>query len=393
MTFKKIIGKVHLWLGLASGLVVVILGVTGCLYAFQHEIYDAVHKNVLYVQPQNKPALPLSELWTKTQAQLGKDHPVKYVTIYNTPGRSWEFHTYNTDPEALTYFGILKEANTSFINPYTGAVAGLVNDKYEFFSMVKWLHWSLWLKTEIGQPIVGIATLIFVLMLISGLILWWPRNKAARKQRFSVKWNASRKRLNYDLHNVFGFYCVTVGLIIALSGMVMAFTWFSKVIHFAATGKAEAAIEKPVTSVKPNIAVAENALDIAVATAWQKSPDAVTLSLSALPEKPDETIIITAYPSDKTYYQYSEFVFDQYSGALLRSKLYKDKPAGEKFVSMNYDIHVGAIAGLPGKIIAFCASFIAGSLPITGFLIWRGRKKKKKGAVVKKVGKNVAVVQ
>ncbi len=45
---------------------------------------------------------------------------------------------------------------------------------------------------------------------------------------------------------------------------------------------------------------------------------------------------------------------------------------------MNYDIHTGAILSLPGKILAFCASLICASLPITGFLLWWGRRKKAK---------------
>jgi uncharacterized iron-regulated membrane protein len=45
---------------------------------------------------------------------------------------------------------------------------------------------------------------------------------------------------------------------------------------------------------------------------------------------------------------------------------------------MNYDIHTGAIIGLPGKILAFFASLIVASLPITGFYIWWGRKQKQK---------------
>lgn len=46
---------------------------------------------------------------------------------------------------------------------------------------------------------------------------------------------------------------------------------------------------------------------------------------------------------------------------------------------MNYDIHVGSILGFPGKVLAFLASLIGASLPITGYLIWYGRKFKKKG--------------
>ena len=50
---------------------------------------------------------------------------------------------------------------------------------------------------------------------------------------------------------------------------------------------------------------------------------------------------------------------------------------------MNYDIHIGAIGGLAGKIIAFLASLICASLPVTGTLLWYGKKFKKKKAVRK----------
>jgi uncharacterized iron-regulated membrane protein len=68
--------------------------------------------------------------------------------------------------------------------------------------------------------------------------------------------------------------------------------------------------------------------------------------------------------------------FDQYTGRFLAEKNHKDKNFGEKLITANYDIHVGAILGLPGKILAFIASFICGMLPVTGFIIWWGRRNK-----------------
>jgi uncharacterized iron-regulated membrane protein len=56
----------------------------------------------------------------------------------------------------------------------------------------------------------------------------------------------------------------------------------------------------------------------------------------------------------------------------------KDKNFGEKTVGANYDIHVGSILGLPTKIIAFIVSLICASLPVTGFMIWWGRRKRKR---------------
>ena len=70
--------------------------------------------------------------------------------------------------------------------------------------------------------------------------------------------------------------------------------------------------------------------------------------------------------------------YDQYTGKLLQKKTFSDKNNGEKLRSLNYAIHSGAILGLPGKILAFFASLICASLPVTGFYIWWGRKYKKK---------------
>ena len=79
-----------------------------------------------------------------------------------------------------------------------------------------------------------------------------------------------------------------------------------------------------------------------------------------------------------SYHKYSSLIFDENSGELLKRIDYKDKNFGEKAVGANYDIHVGDILGLPTKIIAFIISLMIASMPITGFMIWWGRKKKKK---------------
>ncbi|RZK63395.1 MAG: PepSY domain-containing protein, partial [Pedobacter sp.] len=72
--------------------------------------------------------------------------------------------------------------------------------------------------------------------------------------------------------------------------------------------------------------------------------------------------------------------YDQYSLKEIEVKHMYGKlanaTAADKLARMNYDIHVGAVLGLAGKIMAFLASLVAASLPITGFIIWRGRHKK-----------------
>jgi uncharacterized iron-regulated membrane protein len=74
--------------------------------------------------------------------------------------------------------------------------------------------------------------------------------------------------------------------------------------------------------------------------------------------------------------------FDQYSLKELPVdhiwNRFNEASFGDKLMRMNYDIHVGAILGLPGKFFAFFVSLVVASLPVTGFLIWYGRKKKNK---------------
>ena len=57
---------------------------------------------------------------------------------------------------------------------------------------------------------------------------------------------------------------------------------------------------------------------------------------------------------------------------------FKNASVADKMLRLNYDVHVGAIWGLAGKRRVFCASLVAASLPVTGFLIWRGRRRKQK---------------
>ena len=96
MTIKKVIGKIHLWLGLSSGLIVFIIAITGCIYAFQAEIQDATQP-YRFVEAQNKPVLPPSQL----KAIAEKELPGKkiHAVLYAKPGKAAQVIFYNYEPE------------------------------------------------------------------------------------------------------------------------------------------------------------------------------------------------------------------------------------------------------------------------------------------------------
>src|SRR5690606_14581657 len=94
-----------------------------------------------------------------------------------------------------------------YVDPYTGLVlGGREGPATEFFGTVMKVHRWLLIEGDVGKIIVGTSTIIFIFMLLSGIVLWWPIKLKNWKQGFKVKMNGKWKRTNHDLHNTLGFY-------------------------------------------------------------------------------------------------------------------------------------------------------------------------------------------
>ena len=365
MTFKKAIRKVHLVLGLASGLIVVILGVTGCILAFELEIRNLT-EDYQFVKEEKKPYMPPSALKAFAEPHLVS----KKALGIQYPGKG---------KAAVAAYYDSTNYELAYLNPYTGELLKHKNMNEDFFRIVLDGHFYLWLPHDIGQPIAASATLIFLVMMITGIILWWPKNKAARKQRFSVKWNARWRRKNYDLHNVLGFYMTWVAIFLAITGLVFGFEWFARSLYWVTSG-GETMVEHkhPLSDTTQPLTTANMADHL-----WNmhkgsvNENESIGVYFATLSTDPLE-VVINHRPG--TYYDSDFYHYDQYTGKELPATgsyagTFKEAKVADKIVRMNYDMHVGAILGLPGKLLAFFASLIAASLPVTGFLIWWGRRK------------------
>ncbi|WP_114792951.1 PepSY-associated TM helix domain-containing protein [Niabella yanshanensis] len=374
MKAKKAIGKIHFWLGLSSGLVVFILGITGCILAFEYELKDLFyHQRIFTPPPHNQPMQPASQLLNVAAAALGSEYRPDNIRYYE-PGRNVQVGVYQTNEQGWNMFSHIKAYKTVYVNPYTAKVVYVEDTKYEFFYLVFSLHYDLMLAGT-GEKIVGWATVIFIVMLITGLVLWWPRNKAAARQRFSFKWKATTKwkRKNYDLHNILGFYALLFALLIALTGLVWAFTWFDSSVQWLANGGKHTP-DWPTfqsdSTATPHAAVYDHIL----AHMQRQAPNEKTYYIS-VPATKSESVYGYAQSFNKNY-KWTGFYYDQQTGKNLWLNRFKDRLPGDQLRNMNFDIHTGLILGWPGRILAFLVSFIAAGLPITGFYIWWGRKKK-----------------
>jgi len=364
VTIKKIIGQIHLWLGLASGLVVFVLGLTGAIYAFQDELRELLYRDRLYVDvPDGAVHLPLSRLVTVAEKAMGKDRKISRAELSQEPGRTYMFRALKLNKEGFGYWNYYQYYEKVYLNPYTGQVVFKENAKREFFTVVLALHMNLLLGDDIGHFIVRWSVVCFVILLLSGIVLWWPKKwkRKQLKKNFGLKWGAKFKRLNYDLHNVFGFYSFLVLMVIALTGLMWSF---------------ELTTEKKIKVLSDTTRTADvMPADLILGQALKASPE-TSYFLYNFPAAKSGTVNVSAYQSEINLYDRVQYRFDRYSGALLQKGTeFSQLSAGAKIIAMNYDLHTGSALGLTGKLLAFFAGLIAAGLPVTGFLIWWKRGK------------------
>lgn len=379
MTFKNFIKKVHLWLGLSSGLIVFILGITGCLYVFEEELRPIVH-DYYYSDEVKGKKLPVSRL-IEIAKEANKNNLKQTLSgckIMSDDKRTvmiWFFE--ELDENAIWYWNRYQSTYV-YLDPYSGSIKKLEKYNFEFFVFVRMLHQTLCLNSKIGDPIVGTATIIFIISLLTGLVLWWPKNKSAAKQRFWFRWKNTTKwkRKNYDLHNILGYYILIFALIIALTGLVWAFECYDKGVQWVFNGGKTIEKESKVIESDTLYYTEKKPVDTIYFSLKQLRPDAKSYFIF-MPKAKDSTGTIRAFIRHESRFDDVSIQFDQYTAKKLETITYEDKSNGEKFRFINYDLHVGSILGFPGKVLAFIASLIAASLPVTGFLIWWGRKNKK----------------
>jgi len=377
---KQLIGKLHLWLGFTSGLVVFIMAVTGCCWVFQQEIRNLT-ESYRQVNARDLFMVPPSQVYLIAEQEIPNRH-IHSVT-YGAPDEALEVLFYEPDPE---FYQAL------YLDPYTDEVLHRKDFEADFFHFILEGHMHLWLPHEIGEIVTSYATLIFVFMLISGIVLWWPKHKRALAQRLRIQWKPTTrwKRKNYDLHNVLGFYASSFALIFAITGLIWAFGWVEEGIHTLLGGEKSTQF-----TWAESVSTAEDQGDAnapSIDRLWQQMraeyPEAGSLEMH-YPLTETSSIYVNMRRSKSTYWDADYRYFDQHTLEELEvDHLYgrlENASVADKFRLMNYDIHVGAIAGLPGKILAFFISLTIASLPVTGGLIWWGRRRKSKSKPVRKV--------
>lgn len=371
---------IHRWLGLLSGLVVLIVSLTGACLVFEEDI-TLWNKPYAFVEPSVGSFLSPSRLVHAAEATI-PDGMSPTGIWYGTSDRSAVVKF--TDNQRHTHADV-------YLNPYKATVI-TIDEQHEedhsdgFFHFMEEGHVHLWLPESIGRPIVGYSTLAFVVILITGLIWWYPAkwNKGTTRKSFLIKWNARFKRLTIDLHNVPGFYTLLLALALAVTGLYFSFGWVGKLTYWFATGgKAPIAVQFPVSDTTHIQKTRSEVLE-AIWQRHQLSPQHPWKQLFiSFPSAPTATWIIAENVHKTSSHAVDLRFYDRYSGAELfkrDSKTGEILPWDAAYRSMlyHYNIHLGRIGGKTTQWIAFLACLVCASLPVTGFMIWYNRKWGKK---------------
>ncbi len=366
--WSKLNHWLHLWLGLSSGIIVFIVSLTGVLFIFCDDIIDGLAYDSLHVQEVKEKKLTPEEILKSFKEQF-PDRKASYFITYRDPERTIKLASSTKE----------RDLQFSWIDPYTGKV--LTSGKaYDFFYVIAHIHSGHIPFGDTGNLIVEISVWIFLIELITGLILWWPKkwNKSTRKQSFSIKWKATFKRLNYDLHNVPGFYNLLPALLITITGLIIVNKPLGNTTQkiFGGTTKAYSQLRdiKPEYDSTKTFAPVSPVIEKLFAK--QKEAKQVKLSVAS---KDSITTLYAATGKNiglKGIENGKTFAINRYTGQEMEIPV--KIMNGLEIDDWTMNLHIGFWAGWLGKILTLLVGLICMFLPVTGFLIWYGRRNKKK---------------
>lgn len=365
--WKKWAGRLHLWLGLFTGIIVLIVAVTGCIFVFHDEIRDLTHD------------------WRKVtprDAKFVAPSVLKNNVLELFPAADAGMVVYQTKDRPAHVFAVIEERpHHIYFNPYTAELTHIQDLDKDFFLIVEDLHMHLLLPEAIGKQIVGASTLIFILMLITGIILWWPKKNKSFRSNLKIKWKARWRRVNYDWHRTTGFYVSFLALFIAITGLSFSYEWMNEGFYIVGNlGKEHPEDEISLEINNTAVETTGKPMDISMIKTFDLMPDSGMYFV--WDQGPDAPIVTGAYPQALAFDHQSNFYFHPATGELLKRHFYDDKSSGMKLQEMSYGLHTGQYFGLPGKIIAFFGSLFVAGLPVSGFMLWWGRRNKRKKVVV-----------
>ena len=392
---KKIFRKIHLWLSVPFGLIITLVCFSGAMLVFENEVNEWFRRDLYYVETVKESPLPMDKLLEKVATTLPDSVSVTGVSISSDPGRAYQV-TLSKPRRASLY-----------VDQYTGEVKGKSERSGFFmfmFRMHRWLLDSMNSGNEgifWGKMIVGVSTLLLVFVLISGIVIWWPRTRKALKNSLKITVSKGWRRFWYDLHVAGGMYALIFLLAMALTGLTWSFPWyrtaFYKVFGVEVQQRAAQGHEQKSDAQKRDTKLAahrekkregnevrkgersgrpeNNHSDMYSVTSpfvyWQEiydklrrqNPEYKQISISS----GTASVSFNRFGNQRASDRYS---FNTDNGEFTETSLYQHQDKSGKIRGWIYSVHVGNWGGMFTRILTFIAALLGAALPLTGYYLW-----------------------
>ena len=347
---RRIVLKLHLVVALVAGAFLAVLGGTGAIMAFEPELDHLLHRPLWRVTRAAQTA-------TLTLAELGE------AASKTQEGQRPTGFLLSTEPDLA--YQVLFRGRSVFVDQYRGAVLGTRASGPDLLSRVHQLHLRLLIQTEsdTGKTIVKWAAVAMVLLLASGLYLWWPAG------RVTVRSPRGTRRWWFDLHNAVGIWSLVFIGMATVTGLAIGFDeQFVSWVYAATRSMPAVMYARPprFTAVPSGPPIGP---DRAVAIARAALPGASPISLQ-IPLPTGVYAISARYPEDLTPGGRSRIYIDQYSGAVLIAEGSRTAPAGSRMITLNRALHTGDVFGMASKIVMSIASLAVVMQLVSGLVMW-----------------------
>ena len=392
---KKIFRKIHLWLSVPFGLIITLVCFSGAMLVFENEANEWFRRDLYSVETVKGSPLPMDKLLEKVATTLPDSVAVTGVSISSDPGRAYQVSLSKPRRASL------------YVDQYTGEVKGKSERSGFFmfmFRMHRWLLDSMNPGNEgifWGKMIVGVSTLLLVFVLISGIVIWWPRTRKALKNSLKITATKGWRRFWYDLHVAGGMYALIFLLAMALTGLTWSFPWyrtaFYKVFGVEVQQRAAQGHEQKSDAQKRNTKLAahrekkregnevrkgersrrpeNNHSDMYSVTSpfvyWQEiydklrrqNPEYKQISISS----GTASVSFNRFGNQRASDRYS---FNTDNGEFTETSLYQHQDKSGKIRGWIYSVHVGNWGGMFTRILTFIAALLGSALPLTGYYLW-----------------------
>ncbi len=364
---KRFLFRLHWILGLIAGLVLSMIGVSGALLGFDEEILALLNPQHHFSAPTTPP-----QSMDALIAIARKNHP-----DMNANSLAWNGD--DAPVEVRMSKGQDRRGTPVAINQYDGTVLGPQTGS-GFFQTVEQLHRNLTVG-PVGKQIVGASTAILLLMLISGIILRWPKYSRSISAWFKLDFKLGGRSFLWHLHAIVGTWVLLFYLVATLTGLWWSYDFYRNFVNGLA-GVITPARGPGAGPNSGNEARAETAAPaISIDHAWETFrttvPNAKRATLT-LPRKFDAPLEWRYLAADAPHTRgFSTLKLDA-GGNVLSNERYADQPRGRRFISALFPLHSGDFFGTPGRALMALASLLMPLFFITGVWLWLQRRSQAK---------------